>query len=261
MRKLFRSLVMSTTVTVCASASSAIAPSVASQRAERDSLSQKAYDEAESVFQQVTSTRYKHNHLIASQQVEFSDGGGCRVDANCSSFVGYILDKVARAQYDAIRQFQPNNSYPRARSYASFFNSLTDTKPTHGWLKVSRYADLQRGDLIAWEKHLDPGQRGNSGHVMFVVQKPEPIEVVNDKRYVTIQVLDCSSVTHFPPEILPPKAKQTRRDGLGKGCVRLLLDEADNPIGYWEGTYSGERDCAINHASISRNIAFARLAD
>lgn len=258
MRKLIRSLVMSTTVTVCASS---VAPSVASQSSEREGLSQKAYDEAENVFQQVTSTHYRHNHLVASQQVQHLDGGGCRVDANCSSFVGYILDKVARAQYDAIRQFHPNSSYPRARSYASFFNSLSDTTPAHGWLKIARYADLHRGDLIAWEKHLEPGQRGNSGHVMFVVQKPEEPEVIDGKRYVTIQVLDCSSVIHFPPEILPPKANQTRRNGLGKGCVRLLLDESDNPIGYWEGTYSGERNCAINQASLSRNIAFARLSD
>lgn len=261
MRKLLRSLVMSTTVTVCTSTSSAIAPSLAAERTESDSLSQRTYDEAERVFQQVTSTSYKHNHLIAARQVENLDGGGCRVDANCSSFVGYVLDKIARAQYEAVRQFHPNSSYPRARTYASFFNSLSDSKPTHGWLKIGRYSDLQRGDLIAWEKHLEPGQRGNSGHVMFVVQKPDQPEVIGGKRYVTIQVLDCSSVIHFPPEILPPKTNQNRRDGLGKGCVRILLDDSDHPIGYWEGTYSGERDCAINTASLSRNIAFARLAD
>ncbi|MGV8120481.1 MAG: hypothetical protein AB2L14_12035 [Candidatus Xenobiia bacterium LiM19] len=71
--------------------------------------------------------------------------------------------------------------------------------------------------------------------------------------------MDSSSIYHFQPDITPPQAGQKNRDGLGKGFVRLVLDEGDKPVGYWEGHYSGKYSVDISGPSYSDTIAFGRL--
>jgi hypothetical protein len=119
--------------------------------------------------------------------------------------------------------------------------------------------------MIAWEKPINPDatKKGNTGHVMIVAEQPGAAEfdTVGDQkiRFVAVKVLDCSSVTHFTPETLPPHAQQQQRDGLGKGVVRLILDENSQPIGYWEGTFSNVSQKEIKHPTYTKDIGFARL--
>lgn len=259
--RIFRASILPVFVSALANFSLS-APSAAhlkEPKAKPQSASERIYEEAEQIFQKATSTHYRHNKLPASEQLGFADGTECSVDTDCSGFVSYVLNKVAAPQYEPIRRMQIDRAYPQAKSFALFFKQLSDTSASSGWQRVSKYSDLKRGDLIAWEKPRDPGPRGNTGHVMFVVDAPAPIEVTEGKRYVSILVLDCSSVTHFAPETLPPNTHQTVRNGLGRGSIRLLLDENDNPIGYWEGNYSAEKDRQILKPSLSDNIGFARL--
>ena len=97
---------------------------------------------------------------------------------------------------------------------------------------------------------------------MMVIATPSEIkkERVKDHeiRYISIFVIDSSSVCHFKPEYYPPQAFQTHRDGLGKGFIRLILDEKDNPAGYWEGTYSGEKKKKLDEPTYCSVISFAR---
>ena len=118
--------------------------------------------------------------------------------------------------------------------------------------------------MIAWEKPLAPGQkRGNSGHVMIVAEPATKIETSTIEnatiKYAEIPVIDSSSVDHFEPAQLPPHALQKHRDGVGKGCVRLILDQSNHPIGYWEGSYWNEGGKEIRHPTMTDHIGCARL--
>ena len=41
--------------------------------------------------------------------------------------------------------------------------------------------------------------------------------------------------------------------------IRLILDEQNNVIGFWEGTFSHEKNKVIQGPSYTNKIAFARL--
>jgi hypothetical protein len=228
-------------------------------------IGDKLYQQADQVFQCATNVHYQHLHEPAQGQVSFSaDGKQCDCVNDCSGFISYIIDKIAPKQYAEISRMQSNHTYPQAKTFAQFFSDLPTDRSDRGWLKIDKVSELRRGDLIAWEKKPIPGKKsGNSGHVMIVAAPPSKAfyDTSTDQtyRYVSVPVIDSSSVDHFQPEELPPHAMAQHRDGIGKGCVRVLIDEEDRPIGYWEGTYWNEGSKPIQHASIAPVIACARL--
>jgi hypothetical protein len=229
------------------------------------SLADAAIDRAYWIFDNAKVVHYEHLKQSAVKQIHLMPNGGCEAKTDCSGFVSSVLREVSPKHYRVIRDLQPERPYPQAKTYAKFFAGLNPDTDFKGWRGVPTYADLRRGDMIAWAKQPKPGQRkGNSGHVMFVLDPPGPIteeEVDGSKiRFVAVHVLDSSSVYHFQPESLPPLAGQSHRDGLGIGYVRLVLDQQDRAIGYWEGTYWGEGGKALTKPSLSNLIAYGRLA-
>ncbi|HEY9731538.1 MAG TPA: hypothetical protein V6C89_06480 [Drouetiella sp.] len=232
---------------------SAISPANAAD----STLADRVFTNAESLLGTVSDVHYEHLHSPADQQVS-----GTVAHNDCSGFVSYLLAKHAPNQYSAISAEQPSKDYPQAKTYARFFNELTNSQP--GWAKVTNIRKLKRGDFIAWAKQVVPGQKpGNSGHVAIVAEPPGDFAQVQlaDKtvRFLAIKVIDSSSVDHFSPDLLPPNAGQKHRDGLGKGYVRIVVDNDNDPIGYWEGTYWNEGDKPINGPSYTPVIGFARL--
>lgn len=225
------------------------------------------YEKAIWVFNHATETHYLHEHEDAAQQVAIDGSEKCTVDADCSGFVSYLLSQTAPKQYESVLALQPSRDYPQAKSYARFFQSLSSDTPSGGWLGLKSYRALRRGDIIAWAKPPSPEQagkrRGNTGHVMIAsgpAGTPETTNVDGQPvRFVPVAVIDCSSVNHFRPEVLPPQTSQDHRDGLGMGTVRLIVDDNDKVIGYWEGTYSNESQVNIHHPTYSDIIGFARL--
>lgn len=220
-------------------------------------VADKVFTNAQALLDTVNDVHYEHLHSPADQQVN-----GSIAHNDCSGFVSYLLSKHAPVQYLAISSEQPSKEYPQAKTYAKFFNELTNNQS--GWSKVTNIRKLKRGDFIAWAKQVVPGQKpGNSGHVAIVAEPPgEFTEAqIGDKsvRFLSIKVIDSSSVDHFAPDLLPPNAGQKHRDGLGEGFVRIVVDADNNPIGYWEGTYWNEGDKPINGPSYTPVIGFARL--
>jgi hypothetical protein len=251
-----------------------------------DVLGAKIFSKADQVFDNATKNRYRHLHEKADEQVTFSDPSTCSAITDCSGFVSYLLNAEAPKQYETVLQ-KTGRSHPRARDYATFITSLTPEKRENGWMRLTAFRDLRRGDIIAWARRVDPdatSKKAPSGHILIVAEQPtivsestlqtseaevrlgnlktvhDPDEVQVEKfRYVTVSVIDSSSVKHFPPEKLPPKAGQKERDGVGKGSVRLILDSSDAVIGYWEGTYSGEHNREIKRPTYSDLIGMARV--
>jgi len=229
------------------------------------SLGEKIYNKAKWIFDHAVTVHYHHTHDQASEQVQINDGKTCDSVNDCSGYVSYILESVAPSHYRAAEAFSGRRAHPHADTYAKFFDSLSTDTPTHGWLKVSSAADLVRGDIVAWENpSVEEGLKHiNTGHVMIVVDPPKRVERTRVGNamisYVPVYVIDSSSVDHFPPESLPPLAHQSHRDGVGMGVIRIVVDNHDHAIGYWEGTFWGEGNKAITKPKYADMIRFARL--
>lgn len=229
------------------------------------SPSERIIERADWVFNNAEQVHYGHRQAPAVKQVRSFSNGRCEADTDCSGFVSYVLSEFPR-QYEAIRSLQPERKYPQAKIYMQFFSDLKTDVPTRGWLKVNQVADLRRGDFIAWKKPQPADgikRKSNTGHVAIVIDRLGPIQEaeINGKtvRYQNINVIDSSSVKHFQPEQLPPLSVMSHRDGVGKGVVRIILDDANRPIGYWEGTYWYQGSKEIQKPTFTESIAFARL--
>ncbi len=220
-------------------------------------LSRTALSLAESIFDRASVVQYVHKQKPALRQIVSYDDGTVCARTDCSGFISYIVRSVAPRHYEVIRDREPGHSYPQAKVWASFFGSLDSRAPRDGWLGISNWQNLSPGDFIAWKEGGSGGI--NTGHVMMAVSKPSQIQETNGYRYFDIEVIDSSSVYHFPPEYLPPKAFQKHRNGLGVGRVRIILNESNNPIGYWAGTFWGEGQKPVQKPTLSKEISFARM--
>jgi len=224
-------------------------------------LNNAIYNKAEDIFENTLRSHYEHLHENAAEQIQEKNGQYCAT-TDCSGFVSYVLNSTAPNHYAQILKLS-GRTYPHAAIYAEFFRSLPEDKASNGWLRISKFEDLKRGDLIAWEKINSSRKHHGTGHVMIVVNTPEkPIEE-NYKnqtiKYVEVYVLDSSSIEHFPPQNLPPLIHQSSRDGIGKGMIRLILDDNNNIIGFWEGSFSHERDQSIEGPTYTDKVGLARL--
>lgn len=220
-------------------------------------LSNQVLHLAESIFDNSVDVRYSHHEVSASRQVVTNANGSMEAHTDCSGFISYVVHSIGPRHYAVVRELEPNASYPQAKVWASFFNTLDPIQPTNGWLGISNWRNLKPGDFVAWKEGST--ESTNTGHVMIVLDQPSQIREENGYRYIEIPVIDSSSVYHFAPEQLPPNAHQSHRDGLGKGSIRLILSTDDNPIGYWAGTYWGEGSKPVMNPTYSKMIRFARM--
>jgi len=229
---------------------------------ETNNLSTKIYNQAEYIFEHTQSSHYEHLHEKAYDLVKEA-GDTYKITTDCSGFVSYIIESIAPKHYESVSQMS-HRSYPHASTYAAFFQQLPNDAPLDGWLKISDYKNLQPGDIIAWHTINEPGTKShNGGHVMIVARRPNQPANENfhgqNIRYTEIYVIDSSSIEHFPPQTLPPLAHQNYRDGIGKGMIRLMLNNNNNVIGFWEGLYSHEKNKIIAGPTYTNNVGFGRL--
>lgn len=224
------------------------------------SLSQRAVNLADSIFEHASEVRYVHKEQPASAQVTQSSDGSFDAKTDCSGFISYIVHALAPRHYHVVREMEPGWSYPQAKIWARFFDTLDGDQPRGGWLGIKNWKDLQPGDIIAWEKGQNTApENHNTGHVMMVMDKPGPLTTSGGYRYIQIRVMDSSTTYHFAPESLPPNAAQKHRNGLGIGYVRIILSDDDKPVGYWAGTYSGAEQKQVNGPTMSDMIRFGRM--
>lgn len=232
----------------------------------QNSLSEKVYARAEEIFERANVVHYRHLHEDVQKQVwQSANSYECCTD--CSGFVSYVINSVAPSHYSYVCRLTQRR-YPHAAVYARFFMELP-ANASSGWFKIRDFKDLKRGDIIAWERQPKQSDRqqghARKGHVMIVAQCPGSTqqEIIGDNqiRFVDVYVIDSSAVRHFPPESFPPCAHHFVRDGLGKGTIRLILDDDDKVVGYWEGPYSEARHKPIVRPTYTNVLGFARLVD
>jgi len=224
--------------------------------------------EGSNIFARATCVSYRHLNAPGGAQLRCTPQGDWISSNDCSGFVSFMIQRAAPRAYAAVQAGETKYKHVRAVTYAKFFQGLETNRTATGWQRVATWRELRPGDVIAWSslpKTNSEHQLKSAGHVALVVQPPTgPREETADgKQYrcISVQVMDSSSVRHFPPETYPPRAGQTDRNGLGYGFVRLLLDEHDQACGYWEGIWWGEGQSPIRRPTRTPILGFARLAD
>src|SRR5271170_7912161 len=118
-------------------------------------LADRVAAEARHILATVRHTDYQHHSHI--------DPATGTYDCDCSEFVGYILEKVAPANYRLIPK-EPNHVRPRAFKYCDYFRSLPDDAP--GWHPIHKITSVRAGDIIAW-RAPDIVRDEDTGHVMI----------------------------------------------------------------------------------------------
>ena len=223
---------------------------------------------ASNIFARAVVVCYRHRNVPGAEQIKTNAQGGFLSTNDCSGFVSYVLAQCAPHALATVQARETKDKHPHARTYAEFFQSLATNRTAHGWQAIASWRDLKMGDIIAWASSPRTDEAGKihrSGHVSIVAEPPgvSQMETVAGKseKFITVRVLDSSSVKHFSPEVFPPHANQTERNGLGFGNIRLWLDEHDKPIGYWEGTWWGEGKKNIGHPSHGTALGFGRVVD
>lgn len=202
-------------------------------------LGELAYEKALWALEHSSKVHYRHNKNQPPDQITESERDGSVLAAvDNTGFVSWVLYRTSPDRLWIVEKLQPGVECPDPANFARFLATLPSDKPTNGWAAVGSVYDLRRGDVIAWTNEKSAEKRKTTGHVMLVSDRPGAIEQATvagrTLRFVSVRVIDSSPTAHFGPEVLPPLAEQKKRDGLGEGYVRLILNEQGLPVEHWD---------------------------
>jgi hypothetical protein len=169
-----------------------------------------------------TSYRHKDGEVIWKGQ-----GGApaavCHTD--CSGLVNAILKQCYGIGEDRLRTWL-GTARPLAKQY---HQAILAEK---GFQRIKKISDVAPGDLIAIR--YEPGA-GNTGHTMFIVEKPQPVTAskpeIPDTTQYQVTIIDCSSTGHGPQDTRR-QADARYASGLGRGVCRLYCDPQGEIVGY-----------------------------
>lgn len=173
------------------------------------------HDEAMRILGSIKSTEYRHKTDIDEKKGAYY--------CDCSGFVGYVLSRTVTN--DGRKGPLANGkSRPLAMDYEKFFEAAPSKAGGDGqWQRIERVVDARAGDVIAW-RHEVP-KPGNTGHVVFVDQKPE----MENDGLVRVVVID--STTLPSADISSDKGKS----GIGRRTMWFTVDKDGRPVGYVRG--------------------------
>ena len=118
------------------------------------------------------------------------DPANHRYGLDCSGFVSLVLERQAPDALTAIPKIAGKTRRLAADFHDAFAAAATTAQPG-AWQRIVRLADLQPGDLIAWD-HPDHAAGEDTGHIVFVAAAP----LAEPHACWRIRVLDCTSTPH-----------------------------------------------------------------
>lgn len=182
------------------------------------SIPQHLADDAQSIVDTLTQTRYQHVDDI------HPDAGVYNCD--CNGFAFHVLSAVAPDHAALIPR--SDGTRPLAHEYFEFFASLTPASPG-AWRRIDRLADAARGDIMAWRfPTLEPDQ--DTGHVVIVA---EPAALDPSGAFLVLRVYDSAAKAHFQDTRAPSGQPSAKGDtGVGSGFINLRVDGAGRPLAY-----------------------------
>lgn len=194
----------------------------------------------------VQHTRPENNlYKLGSQFIRFPGDEGGRhtvhqVRADCS---GFLLAVFARAGYPtrARMAFLPDGRQQRKRPASEDFVHSIESE--QGFRRIRDARDIRPGDLLA-HAMLDPADKlqvGTTGHVFLLDSAPRAIAprepVVAGTTQYEVVVID-SNEEHLGADDTRLADPAHKVKGLGRGTIRIYVDEAGAPVG-WARTFPG----------------------
>jgi hypothetical protein len=169
-------------------------------------------------FQTMSATRYQHmDQENAAAGTYFYD---------CVGMVTYTLRLAAPQATDALlTDLRIKPGYvPSPPHYVQWFTSL-DTEPNPSWQEVSRVADVQPGDVLAWNLEANNPSSTVPGHSVIAAGPPL---LLSDGSFALL-VYDSTATPHGP---FDSRRTDPRNEtgpnglpsGLGKGTIQLIPD-------------------------------------
>lgn len=176
-------------------------------------------------------TRFFHkiNHLV--ENLEFTEyQHRTRIDeenksfrCDCSGFLGYFLKQDFRVAYQSLLDHKIATWAKRPLAgdfYQAFIAAEGESVP--GWQAVTRVADAEPGDLLAWQREKI-GKGSITGHVLMIASKPQRDP---DGRF-RVRVIDSTRSLHFED------TRGKDGTGVGAGIMWFAVDDKGRPVRYY----------------------------
>lgn len=159
------------------------------------------------------STLYSHQLTVDEAR------GSYQFD--CSLMVSWILQRSAPQAHQEL------GGRGIAEDYVHTLEAIAPDQPTPGWRRVSRIAEIQSGDVVAWRTPAGLPSSA-SGHVVIAAGRP-----IAYRNGFLLRVVDSTSFPH---------GEDTRRGGSGFGYGTLYFEvnpQTGEGTAYgWTGRYS-----------------------
>jgi len=218
-----------------------------------DSLAPRHLELARTLLSNVSSgdTSYTHRGRIKWE----GDPLVLRYEAHtdCSGLINDILN---RAQSPSIDRLNAMGTHPKAKDYYNLISRQD------GFTRIDSLSEVLPGDIIAVKYlpgHAPPNDIG-TGHVMLVDESPVPRDadtqpLVAGTRQWEVTVIDSSKSPHGKHDSRQ-KGEGSKRNGLGRGIVRLYANEHKQLMGYSWSTarFSSFYDASTRPVIIGRPI-------
>lgn len=146
---------------------------------------------------------------------------------DCSGMASWVLRRAAPNAQRALA-----SERPVARDFATAIERAPTKRAKAGWQRIANIANVLPGDVFAWKRPRGMPSK-NTGHVGFVVGKPQPVRSIPGAWAVPIA--DSTRGIH---------QDDTRQNGdgdggLGFGTLLFLTDDKGDVMAYgWSGTWS-----------------------
>jgi hypothetical protein len=146
---------------------------------------------------------------------------------DCSGMASWILRRAAPAAQRALA-----SERPVARDFAAAIERAPTKRAKAGWQRIANIADVLPGDVFAWRRPKGMPSK-NTGHVGFVVGKPQPVPMIPGAWAVPIA--DSTRGIHQNDS----RGDGDGEGGLGFGTLTFLTDSTGAVTAYgWSGTWS-----------------------
>jgi len=194
-------------------------PTMLGDSGEGESLGERIGNRAEHIVHTLRHTHYQHH-----EHIDVATG---TYDVDCSGFVSFVLEQVAREHLRVIPK-ESGWKIPRAFKYEEFFNSLP-SHPEKGWRAIPDLAQVVRGDIVAWSLPSHLGKEEDTGHVFVVAAAPIQLEA----GLLAFRVCDSSTVRHYQDS--RAETGGAFHTGVGTGTIHFKVDGAGKPRSFQFG--------------------------
>lgn len=139
---------------------------------------------------------------------------------DCSAYVDHILNDANLSAFKHLTSYM-KTAKPSSRDYYSFFKQIPYNTTFNDWYHIKNVAQLRAGDIIVYRAK-------RSGHVMIVVDAPQPLSGAANIYYV--RVSDSASSGHGDDDT------RGKKSGIGIGTLLLKTNNiTDTPVALsWE---------------------------